>query len=147
LPELIESEITQPANLAYTAPNGPLIATGDLQIDIGAAEPLIQPRASLCRCGASAKKPFCDGSHRTAGFIDAGEAIPAEIIAELTATGPVAFSMIPGGPLLAIGPLTLQNAAKQTTATTLQTALCRCGASANKPYCDGSHSAINFEAL
>ena len=138
------SETALPANVAFTAPNGPLIATGELQIDTG-AEVLSQPRASLCRCGASAKKPFCDGSHRTIGFMDAGEAVPAETIDEITSGGAVSFSMIPNGPLIANGSLTTQNAAKQTIGTSTEAAFCRCGASANKPYCDGSHNTIGFK--
>jgi CDGSH-type Zn-finger protein len=138
------SETTSPANVVFTAPNGPLVATGDLQIETG-SETLSQPRASLCRCGASAKKPFCDGSHRTIGFLEPGEALPAEPIGEITVTGPVVFTPLPDGPLLANGPISLQNAAKQTIANTLETAFCRCGASANKPYCDGSHVAIGFQ--
>jgi len=110
------------------------------------AEILKQPKASLCRCGASARKPFCDGSHRTSGFADPGEAVPGENVAALTALGPVSFTMIPGGPLIASGPLTVQNAAKQTIAAGTEAAICRCGASANKPWCDGSHSNIGFEA-
>ena len=139
------SEITTEVipNAAFTAPNGPLIATGDLKIETG-GETLSQPKASLCRCGASARKPFCDGSHRTSGWADPGEAAPAASIAELTETGPVTFTPLPNGPLLANGPLTVQNAAKITIATTTDTAFCRCGASANKPYCDGSHAAIGF---
>jgi len=134
-----------PSNEAFTAPNGPLIATGEIQVDTGTGVLESKPRASLCRCGASAKKPFCDGSHRTSGWTEAGEFAPADNLPDLTATGPVVFVPVPDGPLLANGPLTLQNAQKQPIARTTEAALCRCGASANKPYCDGSHSVVGFK--
>jgi CDGSH-type Zn-finger protein len=139
------TETVQPANVGFTVPNGPFIVTGELQIEIAGAEPLSQPRASLCRCGASAKKPFCDGSHKTSGWAEAGDFAPAENLGDPGPSGPVVFVPIANGPLLANGPLTLQNGQKQTIANTVETALCRCGASANKPYCDGSHSTIGFQ--
>lgn len=137
------SDSPVPVNISFTVPNGPLITTGDLHIDTG-AETLSQPKASFCRCGASARKPFCDGSHKTSGFADPGEAKPSEPVAELTESGPVTFSMIPNGPLIANGPLTVQNAAKEPISAGVEAALCRCGHSANKPYCDGSHNAAGF---
>jgi len=49
--------------------NGPLFARGELAIE-GAPDdmPAVRFRAALCRCGQSKNKPFCDGSHKAAGF-------------------------------------------------------------------------------
>ena len=51
--------------------NGPLLVEGDFTIvdSSGKAFGLAgRTRVSLCRCGHSADKPFCDGSHKSAGF-------------------------------------------------------------------------------
>src|SRR5947208_5454992 len=50
-------------------PNGPLFVRGNVRI-FGQDHTLVRQdtRAALCRCGASANKPFCDGSHRRVGF-------------------------------------------------------------------------------
>jgi len=53
--------------------NGPLKVEGDFEIvdpqgqTFGLAGRTV---ISLCRCGHSANKPFCDGSHKTTGFTD-----------------------------------------------------------------------------
>ena len=51
-----------------------------------------------------------------------------------------------GGPLLVDGDLTITLANGEQTEKKGITALCRCGASANKPYCDGSHNKIEFDS-
>jgi CDGSH-type Zn-finger protein len=54
--------------------NGSIRLEGDFEIldSSGAAFGLGGRTAiSLCRCGQSKNKPFCDGSHRTTGFSDA----------------------------------------------------------------------------
>jgi uncharacterized Fe-S cluster protein YjdI len=49
--------------------NGPLLIRGGVRVLDGAGNVLYEgDRAALCRCGGSANKPFCDGTHRTNGF-------------------------------------------------------------------------------
>ena len=50
------------------SPDGLLLMRGPIRIvqPDGTVEEL--PRAAFCRCGQSKNKPFCDGSHRDAGF-------------------------------------------------------------------------------
>jgi CDGSH-type Zn-finger protein len=50
--------------------NGPLIVRGDVDLVDEHGDPLEAHRRTmaLCRCGASAIRPFCDGSHRAIGF-------------------------------------------------------------------------------
>lgn len=51
----------------------------------------------------------------------------------------------PNGPLLVYGNVSVKDAAGNLTLKNNVTAFCRCGASGNKPYCDGSHKKIGFE--
>jgi uncharacterized Fe-S cluster protein YjdI len=59
-------------------------------------------------------------------------------VAETTPADLVRVEVSPGGPLLVHGPVLVRAADGQETLHP-RTALCRCGQSANKPYCDGSH--------
>ncbi len=48
------------------------------------------------------------------------------------------------GPLLIYGTITVKDKDGNTSTKNKTTAFCRCGASSNKPYCDGAHVKINF---
>lgn len=52
-------------------PHGPIVVMSDLLITKpdGTTE-LRKGKTSFCGCGASAKKPFCDGSHKTLNIVD-----------------------------------------------------------------------------
>jgi CDGSH-type Zn-finger protein len=53
--------------------NGPLMLKGPLEIISGTGRTVMcGTEAFLCRCGASAKKPFCDGTHKKIGFAAEG---------------------------------------------------------------------------
>ena len=57
--------------------NGPYLIEGDdvSVTDASGAEVPVERRPfALCRCGASANKPFCDGSHGRIGFVASSKA-------------------------------------------------------------------------
>ncbi len=167
----------------------------------------------LCRCGQSANKPFCDGTHKKIGFSSenqlasgkdrldtyhgkkitihdnrslcahAGyctEGLPAVFrhrqdpfvdpegasiekiidIVNQCPSGALSYSLedesetrviseasifiAPDGPYLVKGKVVLLDTEKGKGASETHCTLCRCGASKNKPFCDGSHWDVNF---
>lgn len=52
---------------------------------------------------------------------------------------------MPNGPLLVYGNIVVKDKEGNQTQKNKVTAFCRCGASSNKPYCDGTHTKIGFE--
>ena len=137
-------ETADPVNTVHVAYNGPLFVRGDLDIE-GAPEGAdgLKFRAALCRCGMSKNKPFCDNSHEEAGFKDYG-AVGESGDAEVGTGGPLTIKAAKDGPLLISGNVTISGGAGRTSWQGKRAALCRCGHSANKPFCDGAHKAAGF---
>ena len=67
----VEDRLVEPALPVEigVVPDGPLWVTGGIEVERADGEPFeARNRVTLCRCGASANKPLCDGSHTEAGF-------------------------------------------------------------------------------
>ena len=170
-------------------------------------------KIALCRCGQSANKPFCDGSHKSAGFsgeresnasftkerayegkeitvhdnrticCHAGECVSGlnsvfdintnpwinpdnatvdeviEVVSRCPSgalsytigdtrtndfNGPTEINIVKDGPYNVSGNVAINVADDIQPPSKDHYSLCRCGASKNKPYCDGSHSEIKF---
>ncbi len=138
----VADEAAPLVNTVRVRENGPLAFHAQLSLP-GGEQPL---RATLCRCGASAHKPYCDGSHSAAGFTATGEPKAAESSPLVVRNGALTVTLQPDGPLKVKGALEVVSGTGRTINRTSETYLCRCGASANKPYCDGSHKRISFKA-
>jgi uncharacterized Fe-S cluster protein YjdI len=52
--------------------------------------------------------------------------------------------VVPDGPLLVYGNITIKDKDGNETQKNKVTAFCRCGQSGNKPYCDGTHTKVEF---
>lgn len=196
------------------AENGPLIVKRLQRLRNSKGEELtVRAVVALCRCGGSANKPFCDGTHARNGFSGENTAdrsrnrqkrypgsevtildnrflcahvgactdglpevfgsgkrgwitpdgAPGEQIQEVVRrcpSGALAFALGAGeaveierdpaitvsknGPYYVVGACSLQVDGWGEGASREHYALCRCGQSKNKPFCDGSHWDAGF---
>lgn len=51
-------------------PNAPLLVEGKVELILSDGTVAVKENPHLCRCGASNKKPFCDGAHAKVEFKD-----------------------------------------------------------------------------
>lgn len=137
-----EPEPLPVVNLVHVRENGPLAFNAPARV--AGAEP--QLRVTLCRCGQSNNKPYCDNSHKAAGFAATGEPADAASDPLPARAGELDVTPTKNGPLHVQGPLEIVSGTGRTLGRVQETWLCRCGHSQNKPYCDGSHAKAGFEA-
>ena len=196
-------------------PDGPFVVKGLERLANSKGDSLpVKPVMALCRCGGSANKPFCDGTHAKNGFsggrlgggprdkrrdyagkritihdnralcahagrcteglaavfnserqpwIDPNGAAVADIIETVRRCPsgalsysidgvehrdqerPAAITVTKDGPYAVTGGAELAGAARGDGASMEHFSLCRCGASRNKPFCDGSHWDVEFK--
>ena len=133
-------ETAPEVNLVQLRENGPLGVRADTVLD----GERVGFRMTLCRCGASRNKPFCDSSHKDAGFTATGE--PATRVSQALTERGGALAIDPerNGPLVVRGNLEICAGTGRTIDRVQSARLCRCGGSANKPFCDGTHRRNGF---
>lgn len=138
-----EAEPIAGENIIALVENGPLYVHGNIEIRAASGETISkETRLALCRCGASANKPYCDNSHLRIDFQDAGELRVNQAAAAEQES--LTITPLPNGPLLLQGSFEIRSADRQTSHHGTEAELCRCGGSRNKPFCDGTHRRIGF---
>lgn len=130
--------------------NGPLYARGDLLIESADGTPLFNDtRVGFCRCGASKHKPFCDNRHDLVDFEERGRFqhnAPVAGVPGPVGKGVLRIRLTEDGPLLLSGPMEIVDSDGRPGFRGERASLCRCGASGNHPFCDGSHKAAGFRS-
>ncbi len=145
------AERRPPLTAVMPQPSGPLYVRGphlELRLPAAASEPpRVDTRLALCRCGASANKPYCDNGHLRTGFRDAGMLAPRpDRPSAPERDGLVTIEPRVNGPLSLRGPVDVVGADNRTVYRADRVLLCRCGHSATKPFCDGSHERVGFRS-
>lgn len=138
-------ETTPAENVITLWHNGPLQFSGNLSITGATVAVEGETRATLCRCGASKNKPFCDNAHHDFDF-QAADPVGINVAPFDERGGALTIAPGTNGPLHVKGNLQIRNTQGEVIFAGQETWLCRCGQSQNKPFCDGTHNKIGFQA-
>jgi len=132
-------------NEALITSAGPINLTGNITLVQEDGSISYANHISLCRCGASRTKPICDEKHLDVEFLNSGRIVEASDVAHSERPSKITISLIKNGPITFRGRLRLHNSMGQECVKQ-RGALCRCGQSATKPFCDGSHEKVGFRS-
>jgi CDGSH-type Zn-finger protein len=130
-------------NEALVTNGGPLQLTGNLTLVREDGTVQYANHLTLCRCGSSNSKPTCDEQHLEREFLNPGKISEASEIPASSRPSKITISCIKDGPITFRGRLRLHNEFGQECVK-MRGSLCRCGHSASKPFCDGSHERVGF---
>jgi len=127
--------------------NGPVYMFGDIEIQDHEGNTVLKDtRFALCRCGASKNKPACDNSHLDIEFSAGTNADPSKLPGPAEGGhGKLVVKLMKNGPAILAGTYTVESETMESKTSDKGVALCRCGASDTKPFCDGSHKDEGFK--
>jgi len=125
------------ANELLVTPGGPMKMTGNITLISEDGSVTHSNSLSVCRCGASKTKPFCDDQHLEVEFFDGGVVSQLSDWMPVTRPQTITVTVVKNGPLKFRGYLRIYNKRGQECIT-MSGALCRCGKSSKKPFCDNN---------
>lgn len=125
------------SNELLVTAGGPLKMTGNITLINEDGSVTHSNSLSLCRCGASKSKPICDDQHLEIEFFDGGAIGQLSDWMPITQPQTITVTCVKNGPLKFRGYLRIYNKKGQECITT-SGALCRCGMSSKKPFCDNN---------
>jgi CDGSH-type Zn-finger protein len=126
------------ANELLVTSGGPLKLTGNITLINEDGSVSHANSLSLCRCGASKNRPFCDDQHLEIEFFDSGAVTQLSDWMPITRPQTITVTCVKNGPLKFRGYLRIFNK-KGQECITMSGSLCRCGKSSKKPFCDNKH--------
>jgi len=126
--------------------DGPVYFFGDIEVQDHEGNTILEDtRFALCRCGSSENKPACDNTHEKIEWKAHANANKEKMPAiEEETHDKLLIKLMKNGPAILEGSYTMESGELGEHTSDKGVALCRCGSSSTKPFCDGTHKDVGF---